>query len=225
MCLIPHKITAFDSGTAVFQIGGFTSNQGKSQHVDIEGLIGDDFSVSKSSDQNLLIGLGYFFKTCNIAKTNLLYGINAFYLAPVQVNGKVTQENLFTNLSYRYSITNYPILFATKASINCFRCHDLVVDVGVGPNIMYVHRFKERSLDNGVTIPDHIFSSKTAVTFSASAGLGWRINHLWKNISFEIDYRFFYLGESKLKKNNNQIKNHLHTGSCYANALFFSISM
>lgn len=225
MCLTPHTISGKDCRITVLQTGWFTSNQGKSQHIDIEGLVGDDFSISQSSDQNLIVGLGYYFKECNIAEAHLLYGINAFYLAPVQVKGKVTQENLFTNLSYHYSITNYPILFSAKASYPCTPCQDLVVDVGIGPNIMYMSRFKEHSLDNGITIPDRIFSSKTAVTFTASTGLGWRINRVWKNFNLEIDYRFFYLGKSKLKKNNNQVKNPLHTGNCYANAIFFSISL
>lgn len=225
MCLNAQEITANDCRTTVLQVGGFTSTQGKSQHIDIEGLVGDDFSVSQSSDQNLIVGLGYYLKEHTIAQTHLLFGINAFYLAPVQVKGKVTQENLFTNLSYRYSITNYPILLAAKASIHCTPCQDLVIDAGIGPNIMHMSRFKEHSLDYGITIPDRIFSSKTAVTFTASAGLGWRFNRLWKNFNLEVDYRFFYLGKSKLKKNNNQVKNPLHTGNCYANALFFSISL
>jgi len=86
--------------------------------------------------------------------------------------------------------------------------------------------FREHSLDGGITIPDtDLFSSNTSVTFSATAGLGWRIKNAFNNLSLEIDYRFFYLGEGKFKKGNSQVKNHLRTGNSYANALFFSIAL
>lgn len=222
----PFIIIAGECGGPVFQLGWFTATQGKSQHVDIEGLIGDDFSVHKSSDQNVLVGAGYFFEGLEIAQTSLLYGINAFYLAPTQVKGDVTQEDLFTNLSYRYYRTNYPIYFAAKALVHWDQCNDVVIDLGIGPNIISTHGFKERSLDGGITIPDaHIFAGKTVVAFSATAGLGWRLNNLLGSVSLEIDYRFFYLGQGELKKNNSQLRNTLRTGNSYGNALFLSISL
>lgn len=223
--LKPHAIRADNCGGPVLQLGWFTATQGKSQHVDIEGLIGDDFSVNKSSGQNLLVGVGYYFEGLDMAQASLLYGVNAFYLAPTKVKGKVTQEDLFTNLSYHYSRTNYPIYCAAKALIHCGGCNDIAIDVGIGPNIVSTSGFKERSLDGGVTIPDHIFSGKCTVAFSATAGLGWRLSNVWGNLSFEIDYRFFYLGEGELKKDNSQVRNTLRTGNSYGNALFVSISM
>lgn len=219
-------LLAGNCGGPVLHAGWFTATHGKSQHVDIQGLIGDDFSVKKSSDQNFLIGVGYYFDGLEIAQTSLLYGVNAFYLAPTKVKGNIIQEDLFTNLSYHYSRTNYPIYFAAKALIHCSMYNDVVVDLGIGPNIVSTKGFKERSLDGGITIPDaHIFSGKSVVAFSATAGLGWRINEVLGNFSLEIDYRFFYLGQGELKKINNQLKNTLRTGNSYGNALFFSISM
>lgn len=223
--LNPH-ILACNDGGPVLQLGWFTATQGKSQHVNIQGLIGDDFNVKKSSDQNFLIGAGYYFKGPETAQVSLLYGLNAFYLAPTQVNGHVIQEDLFTNLSYHHSRTNYPLYFAAKALIHCNMCNDITFDLGIGPNIVNTRRFKERSLDDGVTIPDkQIFSGKSSVAFSATAGLGWRLNELFGNITFEIDYRFFYLGQGRLKKNYSQVRNTLRTGNSYGNALFLSISM
>lgn len=220
----PYGLLANDCGGPILQLGWFTAKQGKSQHVNIEGLIGDDFSVDKSSDQNVLIGAGYYFDFLDTDEANILYGINAFYLPPTKVAGKVTQENLFTNLSYRYFITHYPLYFASRALIHCCENSDLVIDLGIGLNIINAKDFKERSLD-GITIPDaHLFSGKTNATFSATAGFGWRI-YVMENLSLEIDYRFFYLGKGELKKNNSQLKNTLHTGQCYANALFLSISL
>lgn len=224
--LYPQKALTSDCGGPVIQVGWFTATQGKSQHVDIDGLIGDDFSVSKSSDQNILVGIGYHFDGCDICQTSILYGINAFYLAPTTVSGKVTQEDIFTNLSYHYSRTNYPIYFDVKALIHFNELHDLVIDIGIGPNFVHTSGFKERSLDGGITIPDkHVFSATNSVAFSATLGLGWRINEVFNNLSLEIDYRFFYLGEGRLKKHNSQIKNSLHTGNSYANALILSISL
>lgn len=213
-------------GEPVLQIGWFTATQGKSQHIDIDGLIGDDFSVSQSSSQNLLVGVGYYADWLDTAQVSLRYGINAFYLAPTKVKGTVTQEDLFTNLSYQYSRTNYPIYLATKAWIPCLTQSDIVVDLGIGPNIVSTSGFKEKSLDGGITIPDaHLFSGKSVVAFSATAGLGLRVNHTLRNRCIEIGYRFFYLGQGELKKVNSQVRNSLSTGSSYANAVFISVSI
>lgn len=234
--LNPHAILANDCGGPllqanerggpVLQVGWFTATQGKSQHVDIEGLIGDDFDVKKSSDQNFLVGIGHYFEWLDIGRTSILYGINAFYLAPVKVEGNITQEDKFTNLSYHYYRTNYPIYLAAKTLVHCNRYNDVVIDLGIGPNIINTKDFKERSLDGGITIPDaHIFTKKTVVAFSATAGFGWRINEVFGSFSFEIDYRFFYLGQGELKKNNKQLRNTLRTGNSYGNSIFFSILM
>lgn len=222
----PLSIIANECGGPVLQLGWFAATQGKSQNVDIDGLIGDDFSVKKSTDQNLLVGVGYYLKGFDIARASILYGINAFYLAPTKVHGNVTQEDLFTNLSYHYSRTNYPIYFAAKALIHCGSCSDVTIDLGIGPNIINTYGFKERSLDGGITIPDtHLFKGKTVVDFSATAGLGWRLNRIWGDLSLELNYRFFYLGEGELKKNNDQLGNTLRTGNSYGNALFVTFSM
>ncbi len=210
----------------VFQAGWFKATQGRTQHVDIEGLIGDRFCVKQRTDQNLLLGLGYFFNGLSACRTKILYGVQAFYLAPTEVRGNVTQEDLFTNLSYRYSRTNYPIFLAGRALVQCFEGQNLVFDAGLGPNIIYTSGFKEHSLDGGVTIPDaHLFSGKTVVDFSATAGLGWRVEKCFGCFSFEVNYRFFYLGKGELKKNNSQLRNTLRTGNSYANAVIFSFTM
>lgn len=221
---LPYSVFANLCGEFVFELGYYTASQGKSQHINIDGLIGDDFSLKKSTDQNFLIGLGYYFDTLNIRNSNVMWGVNAFYLAPTKVSGNVTQEDLFTNLSYQYSLTHYPIYFSTKALIKCKSCFDLTLDLGIGPNIICARNFKEHSLDGGITIPDrHLFSNKNVVSFSATAGLGWRIDHILGNFPIEINYRFFYLGQGEFKKANNQLKNTLHTGHNYANALYLSI--
>ncbi|CDR34872.1 hypothetical protein [Criblamydia sequanensis] len=223
--LIPSVSLASCCFETLIQLGVFSAHQGKSQHVDIEDLIGDQFTVDKHSGQNLLFGLGAYLEGLRIRETRILYGINAFYLAPTKVKGKVIQEDLFANLSYQYYRSNYPIYLATRALIGCCSSYDLILDLGLGVNIASTHGFKERSLDGGITESDKIFSGKTKAAFSATAGLGWRFNHLFRNFSLEIDYRFFYLGEGKLKRINSQVINSLSTGNSYANALFFTISI
>lgn len=223
--LNPPLVYAGDCGGPVLQVGWFAARQGKSQHVNIQGLVGDDFKLHKSTDQSVFVGAGYYFDGLNLGCTKLLYGVNAFYLTPTKVKGKVVQENLYTNLSYHYSRTNYPIYLSAKGLVHCNCNYDIVIDLGIGPNIIRTHNFKEYSLDGGITIPDDIFSSKSNVAFSATAGLGCRFNKLLGCLSFEISYRFFYLGEGKLKKANNQVKNNLRTGNSYANALCLSFTI
>ncbi len=223
VALYPQRLVAAIPGRLIVEAGWFIGSQGKSQHIDIEGLIGDDFSVTNSSDQNFLIGLGYYFNGLDRSGITQLFGINAFYLAPTEVKGRVTQEGLFTNLSYRYSITNYPIYFATKSLIHCTKLWDFILDLGIGPNIVKCGGFREKSLDGGITIPDgNIFSKNTTTAFSVIAGVGSRVNIL-KRLSLEFNYRFLYLGKGEFQKNNSQLENTLHTGNSYANALFFSI--
>ncbi len=209
-------------GNPIIQIGAFNATQGKDQHINIDGLIGDQFTVSDQHAENVLLGLGYFFHGLQNNHYSLQYGLNAFYLAHTVVRGTVIQENLFSNLSYHYNITNYPIFATTKLLINTRdKNTQITFDLGIGPNIIHTSNFGETSLD-GITSPDHIFSGRTSTAFSATAGLGIR----WDNmlpVPVELDYRFFYLGKSNLERTNDQVINSLSTGCNFANALFFSI--
>lgn len=222
----PQTLPASTFGGPIVQLGKFVTTQGKSEHVGIDGLVGDAFRVKKSSDHNSLYGIGYYFQGCNLAIAGLAFGVNAFYLAPTKVKGVVLQENRFSNLGFEYSRTNYPIYLAARGMLCCPLPWDIVVDVGVGPNIVRASNFKEKSLDSGITIPDGpIFSRKSITLFSATAGVGLRMNALLTNLSFEINYRFFYLGQGRFNKASGQLKNTLHTGNHYAHALLFSLSM
>jgi hypothetical protein len=210
-----------DRAHIFFQLGGFDASQGKAQNIGIKGLIGDRFSVSRHNDQDVLLGLGYFIDGMNKEKFNLLFGINAFYLAQTAVKGKVIQEQLFSNLSYRYLITNYPIYVAAKALIHTNNDrYDIILDLGIGPNVMDIHQFREYSIN---ALPDRVFSSHSSVAFSTEAGLGIKFNNLVNRLSLEIGYRFFYLGRGYLKKNNDQLTSTLNTGNSYANALVISM--
>lgn len=212
-------------GHIVLQVGAYQSKQGYSQHINIVSLIGDNFTVADSHDSNGLLGLGYYVDGSRIKTADMRYGINAFYLAPTSVNGKVIQENLFSNLSYHYNVNHVPVYAMAKAAFHVISPrYAITVDGGIGPNFMNVYNFHENSLDNGVTIPDNAFSSKSTVNFSATIGLGLKAEHAFGDMAAECGYRFFYLGQGNLKKANSQILNSLKTGSVYANAIQCSVS-
>jgi len=78
-------------------LGGYLSTQGQAQHINIERLIGNDFSVTEHQGSNGLVGIGYLYQTHDYALLNMAYGIKAFYLGKTSVQGNITQENMFTN--------------------------------------------------------------------------------------------------------------------------------
>jgi hypothetical protein len=207
------------------QLGGFTAHQGRTQNIYIDGLIGDRFAVAQHSDSNGLVGIGYYLHPQESNPLNLSYGVNAFYLAKTNVSGVVIQEMLFTNLGYYYPTTNYPIYFAAKALVKNPENtpFNLILDAGIGPNIIKTGTVRETSLDGGLTIPDQTFSGRTTAVFSAMGGVGVRINHVFGQAPLECGYRFFYLGQGSFNRLTNQILNSLSSGSSYANALLCSI--
>ncbi len=190
----------------------------------MQGLIGDEFIINNNNSSNGLVGLGYFIDGQNKNLFSMNYGINAFYLAKTAVTGDVIQENLFTNLSYKYNTTNYPVYFVAKSAIKTkYPKYALTLDAGIGPNFMQISGFTEQSLDGGVTVPDNIFSNHTTIAFSATAGLGVKINNTFGAAPLECGYRFFYLGQGNLHTNTNQVLNTLNTGVTYANAIMCAI--
>ena len=210
-------------GHAVVQLGGYWSIQGKLQHINIDGLIGDDFTVSSGKDSNGLVGIGYFINGQEKDLFKMSYGVNAFYLAKTGVFGNVVQEDLFTNLSYDYHVTHYPVYAVAKSTIPAKSPkHALTIDLGIGPNFMRTSGFQEHAL-NGVTIPDNAFSGHTTITFSAMTGVGIKFNNFFGPAPLECGYKFFYLGQGHFSKNTNQLLNTLNTGSDYANAVMCSI--
>ena len=207
------------------QLGGFIAHQGNAQDININGLIGDHFSVTKHNDSSGLVGVGYYLDGQEINGFNLSYGINAFYLAKTGVSGLVTQEQLFTNLGYHYSITNYPIYLGTKALIKNNRSnkYNFTLDAGVGPNIITTSSVTETSLDG--TIPDNTYSGRTTATFSAMVGVGIQMNNIFGRVPLECGYRFLYLGKESFNKLSDQLINRLNTGNSYANILLCTLTI
>lgn len=213
-------------GHLVFQVGGYQGIQGEEQHINIEGLIGDTFTVNDVHDENALVGLGFFLDGPNLGRVQTSFGVNAFYLTPMSVSGDVIQENYFDNLSYHYNTENFPIYAMAKSIINLNSSKfALTLDAGIGPNFTRALNFKEDSLDGGITLPDKdIFSAHTATALSETVGIGIRINDVFGPIPLDVGYRFFYLGQGRFTTDNDQVLNTLNTGKMYANAIVFSIS-
>jgi hypothetical protein len=233
LCCITTTISAhpfvdnLTQGKFVLQVGGFSaSNQGKSQQINIQTLIGDYFSTSNNRNQNALLGLGYFVDGQEFNRFNMQYGINAFYFMDTTVNGTITQEQLFTNLAYSYNVTNLPIYATTKGLVNLKnKRYHLTFDLGIGPNIQQTSNFNENSLDGGVTIPERPFDGKTNVTFSAMTGIGIKIDHAIDKAPLECGYHIFYLGRGQFNTTSNQVLNTLTTGNSYAQAITCGISL
>jgi len=210
-------------GHGTVQLGGYWSLLNKTQHININGLIGDDFKTTHSDNGSGLFGVGYYIDGPNVKTANMTYGMNWFYLAKTSSSGTVTQESLFTNLYYSYNVTHYPLYVMAKSALPVELLHrNLTIDVGIGPNFMTTGHFQEKSIGAN-TLPDNIFSGTTTTTFSATVGAGVQFNDILGKAPLECGYRFFYLGQGNFNKRNNQVLNNLNTGSVYANALMCSI--
>lgn len=213
-------------GHVIAQAGGYWSHQGTAQHINIEGLIGDDFTVTQHNGSNGVVGLGYYMDSQRFERFHLSYGLNFFYLPKAYVAGEVVQEGLFTNLLYKYDTTNYPLYLVAKSTIPLTQQQSaLTLDVGIGPNWMHTEGFVETPLDGGITIPDNAFSGRTTTTFSATVGAGIQIANVFGKTSLECGYRFFYLGKGRFNRNTTQLLDTLHTGDAYANAVLCAVKI
>lgn len=212
------------------QVGSAWSSMGKSQSVSINKIDGDEyFSVTRGTDVNVLAGLGLYWDAYTNSHATFSYGINAFYLANNSAEGEVSLLGLEPNLGYKYSVSNWPIYFGARAVTNdLFAFTDkagFTFDVGVGPNIIQAHSFREYSLYENEEKPEHLFKEHTKTTFTAMAGAGIKLNSklLGNSSSLECGYRFYYLGNGHFNTTTPQVYNKLDTGDSYANALVCSV--
>ena len=212
-------------GHVTVQAGGYWSNQGKAQHINIVDVIGDDFTLNNGGSSNGLFGVGYFVDGNSFSVFKMTYGVNAFYLANTSVNGDVVQESLFTNLSYSYKVRHIPVLAVAKALIDTKSPkYGATLEVGIGPNFMQANSFHEHSLDS-ITLPDNIFANHSSTSFSAMVGAGLRLNNIVNPAALECGYKFFYLGQGNLAATSNQVLNNLETGTNFGNALVCSVTV
>lgn len=209
----------------VLQMGAYWSKPGQAQHIDIQTLIGDGFTVYHQQDSHGLIGLGYYWQAAHMFHHPVNFGINAFYLPKISVSGVVMQEALFPNLNYRYHVNHLPIYAMAQLPLHAEnKPYGLVLDAGIGPNLLAMTHFKEDSLD-GITTPDKIFANHTATTFSATVGINLEVDNIFGQMPVKCGYRLFYLGQGHLEKANFQVMHNLQTAHVYANALICAFTI
>jgi len=207
------------------QGGFFGASQGSTQDIRIVGLVGNQYTVANNSQISGLAGIGLYYNGIPQQHFQLSYGINAFYLGQTSVKGDIVQEHLFTNLTYKYNIQNAPVYAAAKALIYTNNpTYNIILDMGIGPNFIWTSGYRETPL-NSYTLPDNAYSGTSTTTFSATAGIGLRLNNIVGQMSVECGYRFFYLGQGQLAMNNDQLINTINTGDTYAHALVFSVTI
>ncbi|WP_112219466.1 hypothetical protein [Legionella quinlivanii] len=210
----------------IIQAGGFWPSFGRAQDINIVDLVGDHFSVSDHSRFKGLAGLGIYFNALERERFNVSVGVNTVYFSRTSVSGIVTQEQLFTNLAYRYSVSNWPVYLAAKTDITSFSDnYALTLDAGVGPNFNKTSRFNETSLDGGITLPDYAFSGRTSTVLSAMAGVGIKWNNVFGHLPLECGYRYFYLGQGRFNRLTDQLLNTLNTGHGHANAIVCAVTL
>ncbi|MBA3536617.1 MAG: hypothetical protein H0T84_08415 [Tatlockia sp.] len=213
-------------GELSFSAGYYNAEVGRTQHIDIVDLVGNNYRVNKKNDGSYLVGVGYLVNGGNYSWLNMAYGVKAFYLGQTKVRGVVEQENIFTNLSYRYNLSHIPIYAMARAMIGPgSKSYAFTLDAGIGPNVMVTSSYDERSLDGGITIPDYAFYGHIKTKFSATAGVGVKFTNLINAAAIEIGYRFFYLGQGDLRPRTNEILNSLKTKDIYANAVVLTLSI
>lgn len=214
----------FKHGMIPVQIGGFISSPGAKQHINIQSLIGNSYTVQDHHTSNGLFGIGYYIHGADKERFEVNYGINGFYFGKSSVSGGVVQEDLFTNLNYNYSLNNLPVYLAAKAIVkNTNKQYNVTLDAGIGPNFIKTSHYSEGAL-NSYSVPDNAFAGHSSVAFSAMAGIGLRFNEIFGKAPLECGYRFFYLGAGQLNPTNNLILNRIKTGNNYANGFICSVT-
>ncbi len=213
-------------GMVPVQFGFFGASQGVAQDINIQGLIGNQYSSNNHQGTSGLFGTGYFVDTLERDRFQLAAGINGYYFGKTGVSGTIAQEHLFTNLNYHYTIQNTPVYLAAKARVkNSNDKYNIIVDAGIGPNFMRTANYTETPLTS-YSLPDNnAFPDKTSTTLSVMAGAGLRMNNVFGKLPLECGYRFFYFGQGQFNTGNNQILNALKTGNTYANAVVCSVNV
>lgn len=207
-------------------IGYFQSHQGNTQYIPIRDLLGNDYTITRQNDHNMLLGVGILRQGFEKNNIRFSYGLRAQYLAKTTVQGQVIQERMFPNLAYEYQVTHLPIYATGKLTLkHPSKNAALTLDAGVGPNILATQNYRDYSIDGGVTLPDNAFLRHRTTTLSASAGIGIQFTPFAQANPIELGYRFFYLGQGALKPRTDQILSSLKTGNIYANALVCTLTL
>jgi hypothetical protein len=210
-------------------LGGVETTAGKTQQVNVDFVLPAEYTFKENRQWNAVLGLtllggvGVFREFKTIRNFLFSYGVGAFYLSKVRVSGIVSQAKLFNNLGYSYDITNIPAYVFLKTKADIFEGkHQLVLDVGFGPNVMTMYNYGEWAI-NRTSLKDNAFKGSRETTLSFTSGFAIHFNKIFGDLPVELGYRFFYLGVGHLNINNNQYATNLSTGPSYANAIVCSL--
>ncbi|MDF1677465.1 MAG: hypothetical protein P1U32_02080 [Legionellaceae bacterium] len=202
-------------------IGGFVSSQGINQHVNITGLVGNEYSPSKKNGGNVIVGAGFLRPAGTYETFDVEYGVQIYYLPSVTAGGNIAIENVLPNLAYKYSMSFLPLYANLKLNINTeFEKTKVTLDFGIGPDFMRLNSYREIALTNA-TIPNDFYSSQSQTQFATLFGVGLKSDK-FNNATLELAYRFFYLGNGHFSPNNNLVLTRFKTGPIYANAVTLS---
>jgi len=209
-------ISSMNNAKFFLDVGYFNAREGKLQHINMADLIGNDYTLNSSTQQNVLVGAGFYVPS-HFKDTEL--GVHIFYFNTTGVSGSIIQEGyFFNNLDYNYNVINTPIYISGQKQFHFSNLpRSIIIHAGVGPNIISLYNYSERPL-NRYSLSSHTFTSSTRAQFSVNAGLGLRLSN-----QFELSYQFFYFGKSQLTPKNSGVLNALQTNNMYANSLVLSL--
>lgn len=226
LLLLPVTVMAVGFSRALVEknvdLGVFNLNQRLNQHVNITGLIGNNYLPESKSAENILLGVGVMKVMPSYG--NIKFGANLFYFHKSNVSGVINVENTFPNLSYGYDVTHVPLLASIEASFKKNAKVTYAINAGFGPDLVITRSYKEQSLD-GVSIPSNEFKGKSQISYAASLGVRTSFKQAVFQKSFSIGYKLFYLGRGNLTPTNSQILTDLSTGHGFAHSLMFSVTV
>jgi opacity protein-like surface antigen len=117
-----------------------------------------------------------------------------------------------------------PVYAMLKSQIPIGSQLGITLDAGMGVNFMHLGQFSEKPIDNSGSSIENPFTSSTTNAFSATAGVGLKINHVIGDLPIELNYRYFYLGQGRFN-HTNQASNTLNTGNVYAQAVMLTVEL
>lgn len=207
----------------VIELGVYTSSQGKEQHINKTGLIGDQYELTHSKDTAGLISLSALWQVKDFEAGSFSLGINYSYFDNTTVNGEILIENALRNLNYSYTLHHNELLLLAhfKSPIKKSGLETLI-EVAVGPNFMTSQNYIEKSLD-GTTAPSSTFKGKTTSTLAFRAGASLLASNISKTGQVALGYQFNYLGKGSLNAAIGNVLNNLETGNIYSHAIVFSV--
>lgn len=220
----PFSLANLKENTSwLLHIGGFISHQGIDQHINLNGLVGNHYYPTQKNSGNVIVGAGFLIPATSYKTVDFEYGLQLYYLPGTITSGGIKIEDVLPNLNYKYTMSYLPLFANLKANIATkYDKTKLTLDFGVGPDFMSFYNYREQPLTTA-TIPNRFFSRQTATEVAALFGVGVKSDRLPGGGSFEIGYRFFYLGTAEFTPNNSQVLNNFKTGAMYANALTLTV--